>query len=92
MSKAVYINRGRLCVHTRYFDKVKYVMVCQKGKVSKVFFPPIIDRPRGKWVGNDNDGFVCSVCCENNDYAHDEKLDIYDNFCPNCGADMREEQ
>ena len=43
--------------------------------------------PEGKWIINNNDDagegyYICSNC----------KNDVYDitDFCPNCGADMRE--
>ena len=47
---------------------------------------------RGKWEeASDGDGKVCSVCGE--DFC-DMVLgcNVHEwNFCPNCGADMREE-
>lgn len=55
---------------------------------------PTVDvRPKGKWVNIyqlDLEGRMiaqCSSCCE--------KIYFYGsilNFCPNCGADMRDEQ
>lgn len=45
-----------------------------------------IDHPRGKWVFKHNSSDIwCSVCDEN----FDEIPQKY-NYCPNCGADMRE--
>lgn len=54
-------------------------------------------RMRGRWVGADTQcGIACSVCgvavddfCHSADYID---LDYNPDFCPNCGADMREEQ
>ena len=52
-------------------------------------------RIKGKWVGADTQcGIACSVCgvavddfCHSVDYID---LDYEPNFCPNCGADMRQ--
>lgn len=46
---------------------------------------PPADRPKGEWIEEDEYGdlFVCSECGSANVYK--------DNFCPNCGADMRGE-
>ena len=43
------------------------------------------ERKKGKWI---DDGFVGQYCCSECDYY---SIDEY-NFCPNCGADMREDQ
>lgn len=47
---------------------------------------------RGRWIEseNENEKYVCSVCggaCWYYDYEGDVAKS---NFCPNCGADMRE--
>lgn len=48
--------------------------------------PSAEPRKKGKWIdkSDDIDGAwnYCSVCME-------QAIDLYD-FCPNCGADMRE--
>ena len=41
----------------------------------------IVDRPRGEWCGT-----VCSNCGASISFYYDC------NFCPNCGADMRERE
>lgn len=45
---------------------------------------------RGKWlcVGHDDKSYWyrCSVC----GYEEHENITKHDNYCPNCGADMRE--
>lgn len=54
---------------------------------------PIADRPQGEWIIHFDDLFPaestqeCSVC-------HAEQIinGNDDNFCPNCGADMRERE
>ena len=50
---------------------------------------PPAERKKGRWISLDdfrgkyNDrGYKCSECDEHSDYE--------ENFCPNCGADMRE--
>ena len=42
--------------------------------------------PRGEWIRTALYGQTCYEC--NNCHLH---YDITNNFCPNCGADMREE-
>lgn len=57
---------------------------------------PAVDvRPvvRGKWIwfGDcSNEGLYCSVCKNKIHEARNPKKKL-SNFCPNCGADMREE-
>ena len=48
----------------------------------------VTDRPRGKWVEQEDDYhhyWECSEC------GMGVGLDDIRNFCPNCGADMRSE-
>ena len=49
-------------------------------------------RPVGKWIAvtNGRGGHECGVC---HDYApsFQDGSERLSNFCPNCGADMREE-
>ena len=49
---------------------------------------PTIERKTGKWISLDDfrgkyntNGYKCSECGEQSDYE--------ENYCPNCGADMR---
>lgn len=91
-----------------YIDKNKlenFAMNCVGGEVSlrQIHdFPAadVVERKRGKWVGYPeclkymnayaDDHIVCSAC--------EECFSILDNdcerfnFCPNCGADMRQEK
>lgn len=54
-----------------------------------------LERKKGKWVGADSQcGIGCPFCgtpvddfCSSIDYID---LNYKPNFCPNCGADMRE--
>ena len=49
-------------------------------------------RMRGRWIKSDADGFVCSVC--RNGYKMQPTImgEPMFEFCPCCGADMREGQ
>ncbi len=40
---------------------------------------------RGKWMPGSSDASYCSACCE-----PQETKFYMPNYCPNCGADMRE--
>lgn len=44
------------------------------------------ERPHGKWLKTPEVTYVCSKCT----YSNGERITAYWNFCPNCGADMRE--
>ena len=52
--------------------------------------PTIEERKKGKWV-RDEFGSKCS-CCGLYAYRNRFGLPWESNFCPNCGADMREGQ
>lgn len=47
-------------------------------------------KPKGKWVNNIHDIPICDQCGYMTPY--DRAIDDYEygNYCPNCGADMRE--
>lgn len=48
---------------------------------------------RGKWVWNDQSNIVCSLCGNVVAFvSHPKKKWEAGYYCPNCGADMREEQ
>ena len=48
---------------------------------------------RGKWEWNDNNGYYYCGNCKAASPREDQDGEYIDcpNFCPNCGADMREE-
>lgn len=49
----------------------------------------------GKWIRDGIDKWRCSVCGVGNNYAYEWSVrgeKMQDNYCPNCGADMRGEQ
>lgn len=93
---AEYIERGRLkeaisadCQHLFSFDASFYDMVMiDIDEVPTADVAPVV---HGRWIENENfdDGFwVCSSCGFVSEATAAHKL--Y-KFCPNCGADMREE-
>lgn len=49
--------------------------------------PTIEERPKGKWKYTCTLPIIrkCSIC----GVEQNGEVTIYDNFCPNCGADMR---
>lgn len=57
----------------------------------------VVERKVGKWIKyGDRDCWYCSKCAADNYYAYIRNCDNgqyeqQDKFCPNCGADMKEE-
>ena len=59
---------------------------CYKCQDEVLYGKPYEERPQGKWISNSytsciNRGKYCSLCCK--------IVEFSENFCPNCGADMR---
>lgn len=50
--------------------------------------PTVEERPKGKWI-IDGHHIRCNRCNEYICNTDREDNEIPDNFCPNCGADMR---
>lgn len=48
-------------------------------------------RPKGRWEKGQNGMFRCSNCGQADEVPTAMKTPIY-NFCPNCGADMRDKE
>lgn len=49
--------------------------------------PTIEERKKGEWIdGSVQSYYVCSEC------AYQERFANENNYCPNCGADMRGER
>ena len=66
------------CTHSSSFEQ-GYVQGYEEGKN---------DRPKGKWI-IDGHHIRCNRCNEYICNTDREGNKIPDNFCPNCGADMR---
>lgn len=67
-------------------------VILEAGRWCKTFYADGPWRPRGKWVKEDliwEGIFVCDQCGERTVQLN-KKVPLH-NFCPNCGADMREE-
>lgn len=54
------------------------------------------ERPKGKWNYLFNSNYGCSICGAwyqtTDNYGNPSDAPIKFKFCPNCGADMREEE
>lgn len=81
-------------------DAIPYTMIykenwlegtgCEKQGVWKSdidAMPTIEERKTGKWIKFDYPWYQCSECG-----AVRENKSFLENFCPNCGADMRGEE
>ena len=97
MSKAVDIIDGVLFVHTRHYDDVNRVIICHQKKPYRVFSDDEKkewSRPHGEWIEKEDYNmdtyYDCSVCgnswCTFDGTPWQNRM----NFCPKCGADMRE--
>ena len=83
------LKDGTLVVKTD-FDMTKFdrVNVIQNGThYGDSFYQDDDTRRKGKWIYYDPNGFKCSRCGR---YLEIGCGDVKMNFCPNCGADMRE--
>ena len=50
--------------------------------------PPQTERPKGRWIGEGSYTVTAHVCrCTN--CNREITVDDFDDYCPNCGADMR---
>lgn len=64
-------------------DELLKALAYDRGQYEKGYADALADRAKGKWIKRGKI-FQCSEC---------EKFSItQDNYCSNCGADMREEQ
>ena len=62
--------------------------------INKIANAPTIEVPqrmKGKWILHIDDLFPVESTMECNQCHEHQPVTIDDNFCPNCGADMREE-
>lgn len=79
-----------------YYDNLDNIGVDKVREILKKLPSVEPERPKGEWIEKDLDKFrkysvTCNKCGTEyigNYDAYDEPSDF--NFCPNCGADMRE--
>jgi len=52
---------------------------------------PSVERPKGKWIDR-GEYAECSICGAHSGTQFNgvEPIPLKTNFCPNCGADMRD--
>lgn len=72
-------------------ELIEKLVLCVVDTVENINWDKAIEaykeRPQGKWIFKHNSSDIwCSVCDENFD-----EIPQKFNYCPNCGADMREE-
>ena len=79
------------CIFTDYEGRFCYAAKEYIPMLVKPSFCPIVEQKKGKWIpiikgehGYSAGDFECSICAQPNHCYH------LTNFCPNCGADMRE--
>jgi hypothetical protein len=81
------------CGHCKWLQ-TKNAIKKKLDHISAADVRPVV---RGKWIDRPLDKFrkfesKCSVCGWSGVSNYDSYVDIFDfNFCPNCGADMREQ-
>ena len=75
------------CVTVLWFDDIRH----QKG--------PMEERPQGEWITWEEAGnYIASPnrhecsCCHDSAQVLVNEVELLSDFCPNCGADMREEK
>ena len=75
---------------TNRASATKTAMIEVRLRVDKMPSADVDERKKGKWV-RDEFGSKCSYCGL---YAYRDKFEKpwESNFCPNCGAEMREEE
>lgn len=70
------------------FVECDYALKTAKKYIKKIPSADVRPVVRGRWIDYDDDyGAYCCSKCEK-----DAPEDIRWNFCPNCGADMREDK
>jgi len=93
MSRQAAIDAIRMLQTYKLYDGDEMLLVDKADVQTELMMLPSAqpERKKGNWIGIDDDPcetFECDVC----GFVFDEWIegDLY-NFCPNCGADMREE-
>lgn len=90
------------CVSRKEVEKLVYRFL-QKGSDENIaFYEHFLDlpsvtpiRPKGHWCPQNDDYFDWYECSEcgygsEGEMQYSSEVDVRTNYCPNCGADMRE--
>lgn len=93
------IDAERLCENCKDFPQCKGEFKAECAVYVEVAAQPTIDpaslRPKGEWIYNTDDFTPkkrCTNCGYNKPLVAGEAIKQEpDNYCPNCGADMRGE-
>ena len=100
---AEYIEKQRLmefldgCIEEEKGNRSQVIVEAIKMTIERMPLGDVVERKRGKWVKNEGRvGWHCSNCGVDNNYAYSWNNDtgrdeVQDNVCPNCGADMRDD-
>lgn len=78
-----------------FFHEIDNVSYVEEEDIDKAPTIDAVERKRGEWIKNEGRrGWHCSCCKVDNYYAYSwnsesGRNEFQDNFCPNCGADMR---
>ena len=72
-------------------ENIQFDKDCKQNAIDLLQHAPTIEpqRKKGKWIEYDNSHCECPFCHEEWSYFDNEVE--YFNYCPNCGADMRED-
>ena len=78
-----------------FFHEIDNVSYVEEEDIDKAPTVDAVERKRGKWVHSEDEAWsgggktTCSACAWS--YSDGAYLDVYEfNFCPNCGAEMKE--
>ena len=79
---------SREALKKAYFNAINETSIGEVSIISLIDNAPTVERPHVKWLPNyisqfTNPGRSCSLC--------NKTVEFSENFCPNCGADMRGE-
>jgi len=90
-------GKDDLCVRKKYIDNAPTVEITEEQAIEKLHETgwlirhdkEMTERPHGEWVLCEDSYFNrCSICGDI--WLNEANSDF--NFCPNCGADMRQEE
>ena len=85
----VLVEMSTLAIYEDSFEVIRGIRTA----IEKIYAGDVVERKKGKWEWNINDGFYYCSECEAISPREDQYGEYCDcpNFCPNCGADMRGE-